>query len=60
MKKWIEKVKSDVEKMSNDDLMEGIDILDEKVAKNDREAKAIDLMKKIYWNELQERLWSYQ
>ena len=60
MREWLEEVKAEAQKMTYGDLMKGIDVLDGKVAKNDREAKAIDLMKKIYEYELQKRLWECQ
>ena len=57
MLKWAESVKRDAQNRTDSELMQGIDMLDKKVAKNKAEAKAISLMKGIYEYELQERLW---
>lgn len=62
IKEWAEYVKADAQKMTDSRLMEGIDILDakSKTARNTKDKKAISLMKQIYYNELQERLWAIE
>lgn len=57
LKEWLTKMKNDAKKMTDSQLMECIDILDKKAAKNSQQTKAIELMKKVYEYELQERLW---
>lgn len=59
MKEWLKMIKEDAKERTDSELMRGIDLLDERVAKSKAESKAIELMKAVYWNELQERLWSY-
>ena len=57
LNEWLKSVKSDAQRRTVDELMRAVDTLEAKVAKNEHEAKAIDLMIKIYDYEIQERLW---
>lgn len=57
LKEWCAQIKSEAQKMNYGKLMDTIDALEAKVPKNPTEARAIELMLKIYEYELQKRLW---
>lgn len=57
LKEWCADVKASAQKMSDIELMRGIDTLDSKKPANSNQARAIELMKQIYEYELQLRLW---
>ena len=58
MLNWLKNVKADARQRTDGELMSAIDMLDLRVPKNESEAKAIKLMKEVYWYELQERNWA--
>lgn len=55
---WVDNIKANAKRMSDNELMKTIDMLDGKVPKSPSEVMAINMLKVIYYNELQERIWA--